>query len=341
MSATAKLLVTASGARIGTVGGGCLEAEVIERAMDVLERRVPAMSTHSLNNELAGDYGLTCGGTAEIFIEPVYPDEILARAWNEATALVARAERGVMVTGLNWDNGPVKVAAPLQAGIGVGAGAGSNALAVAAAQLDPFANEPLFLDGYLVEPIIGRPRVVVFGAGHVGARVAEAAAFAGWHVTVVDDRADFADPTRMPFADRVVTCEFHDVLSAAKFDADTYVVIATRGHQHDAVIASQVAPRALRYIGMLGSRRKAALTARQLRSWDLTEESIAQIHAPVGVSIGADTPEEIAVSVVAEMIAVRRAGSSRRGGVDAVLAANAAGATEMADASASATPEKR
>src|SRR3990170_4837021 len=74
MSATAKLLVTAGGARIGTVGGGCLEAEVIERAMDVLERRVPAMSTHSLNNELAGDYGLTCGGTAEVFIEPVFPD---------------------------------------------------------------------------------------------------------------------------------------------------------------------------------------------------------------------------------------------------------------------------
>jgi len=91
-----------------------------------------------------------------------------------------------------------------------------------------------------------------------------------------------------------------------------------------------VAPKSLRYIGMLGSRRKAALTAKQLREWDVTEESVAQIRAPIGVSIGADTPEEIAVSVVAEMIAVRRAASSRRGGIDAVLAANAAGATEMA-----------
>lgn len=311
MSATAKLLVTASGARFGTVGGGCLEAEVIEKAMDVLERRVPALSTHSLNNELAGDYGLTCGGTAEIFIEPVYPDAVLSAAWNEAAALVARAERGVMVTAMDWTNGAVKRV--LAADV-VGADADAS-------RLDPFAEEPLWTQSHLLEPIVGRPRLVVFGAGHVGARVAEAASFAGWHVTIVDDRADFADATRLPFAHRVVTCEFHDVLSAARFDQDTYVVIATRGHQHDAVIASQVAPKALRYIGMLGSRRKAALTARQLKDWQVSDESIARIHAPVGLSIGADTPEEIAVSVVAEMVAVRRTGSSRRGGINEQVSA--------------------
>lgn len=321
MSATAKLLITASGARIGTVGGGCLEAEVIERAMDVLERRMPALSTYSLNNELAGDYGLTCGGTAEIFIEPLFPDPVLARAYDEANALIARGERGVMVTAMDWSNGPRKLV--------LGAG-GDEQLEAAAQLLDPYANEPLFTNDFLIEPIVGRPRVVVFGAGHVGARVGEAASFAGWHVTIVDDRAEFADSTRLPFADRVVTCEFHDVLSSTRFDPDTYVVIATRGHQHDAIIAAQVAPKSLRYIGMLGSRRKAALTAKQLREWDVTDEAVAQIRAPIGVSIGADTPEEIAVSVVAEMIAVRRAASSRRGGIDQVLAANAAGATEMA-----------
>ena len=312
MSATAKLLVTASGARFGTVGGGCLEAEVIERAMDVLERRVPALSTHSLNNELAGDYGLTCGGTAEIFIEPVYPDEVLAAAWNEAAALVARAERGVMVTSIAWEAGPAKVTLSHDA-------AQTHA---AARHLPPFADEPLWHDSVLIEPIVGRPRLIVFGAGHVGARVAEAATFAGWHVTVVDDRADFANQTRLPFAQRVVTCEFHDVLSAARFDQDAYVVIATRGHQHDAVIAAQVAPLPLRYLGMLGSRRKAALTARQLREWGVADDAIARIHAPVGLSIGADTPEEIAVSVVAEMVAVRRTGSSRRGGIGEALSSS-------------------
>lgn len=322
MSATAKLLVTASGARIGTVGGGCLEAEVIERAMDVLERRVPALSTHSLNNEIAGDYGLTCGGTAEIFIEPVYPDPVLAAAWNEATAIVARAERGVMVTAMNWENGPRKIVLPVGQAIPVGgeSGGSDSDLLNAAGSLETFANEPLWLDDFLVEPIVGRPRVVIFGAGHVGARVAEVAALAGWHVTVVDDRSDFADPRRLTSADRVVTCEFHDVLGAARFDADTYVVIATRGHQHDAVIAGQVAPLPLRYLGMLGSRRKAALTAKQLREWGVGDEAIDRIHGPVGLSIGADTPEEIAVSIVAEMIAERRSASTRRGGIDGALA---------------------
>jgi xanthine dehydrogenase accessory factor len=309
MSATAKLLVTASGARFGTVGGGCLEAEIIEKAMDVLERRVPMLSTHSLNNELAGDYGLTCGGTAEIFIEPVFPDEALARAWNDASSLILQAERGVMVTAMDWSFGPQKHTLT----------ADEAAIHDRARKLSAFAEEPLWTDGWLMEPIVGKPRLVVFGAGHVGARVAEVASLAGWHVTVVDDRADFADPRRMPFAASVVTCEFHDVLSAARFDPDTYVVIATRGHQHDAVIASQVAPKELRYLGMLGSRRKAALTSRQLKEWGVADEAIAKIHAPVGLSIGADTPEEIAVSVVAEMVAVRRTGSSRRGGIEEQL----------------------
>ena len=193
MSATAKLLVTASGARIGTVGGGCLEAEVIERAMDVLERRMPALSMHSLNNELAGDYGLTCGGTAEIFIEPVFPDPVLARAYDEANALIARGERGVMVTAMDWSNGPRKLAVLVEgeaAGVDrakrppIGESRGSIAardlresdlsdeqLRAVVVNLDPFANEPLFTNDFLIEPIVGRPRVVVFGAGHVGARV--------------------------------------------------------------------------------------------------------------------------------------------------------------------------
>lgn len=343
MSATAKLLVTAAGARFGTVGGGCLEAEVIERAMDVLERRVPALSTHSLNNELAGDYGLTCGGTAEIFIEPVFQDDALAAAWNEAAAIVSRGDRGVMATATDWAAGPRKLAiSALPGGREPAAGAfeggaeGADVarhaerpphagLARAAMSLGQFAEEPQWLGDILVEPIVGRPRLVVFGAGHVGARVAEVASLAGWHATVVDDRADFADATRLPFADCVVTCAFHDVVSAARYDADTYVVIATRGHQHDAVIAAQVAPLALRYLGMLGSRRKAALTANQLRQWGVTDAAIARIHGPVGVSIGADTPEEIAVSIVAEMIATRRAGSHRRGaaGVAASVTAGA------------------
>jgi xanthine dehydrogenase accessory factor len=326
MSATAKMLVTAGGARIGTVGGGCLEAEIIERAHDVLERRVPALSSHSLNAELAGDYGLTCGGTAELFIEPVFDDERLAAVYAKASALMARGERALMATGLDWSAGVVKAIVSRANAVGGGdangnanphVGTESHLLQRAIDAFDSRGELPSLENGVLVEPISGKPRLVVFGAGHVGARVAEAAAFAGWRVTVADDRADFADSRRLPFAESVVVCDFHDVLTAVQLDADTYVVIATRGHQHDVVLAGQLVPRALRYLGMLGSRRKVALTAKVLREWGIPDEAIDEVHAPVGLSIGADTPEEIAVSVVAEMISVRRAGSRRRGGVDA------------------------
>lgn len=327
MSATAKMLVTAGGGRIGTVGGGCLEAEIIERAHDVLQSRVPALSSHSLNAELAGDYGLTCGGTAELFIEPVFSDERLAAVYTEASALMARGDRALMATGVDWGDGVMKAvvhserATQGESDID-GArepsyeiiGADNNLVRAAIEGFDPASELPKLANGVLVEPVTGKPRLVVFGAGHVGARVAEAAAFAGWRVTVADDRADFADARRLPFAELVVTCEFHDVQSGVHLDADTYVVIATRGHQHDVVLAGQLVPRTLRYLGMLGSRRKVAMTAKVLREWGVNDDAIAKVHAPVGLSIGADTPEEIAVSVVAEMISVRRAGSRRRGG---------------------------
>ena len=193
-------------------------------------------------------------------------------------------------------------------------GADNDLMRSAIDGFDSMSELPNLENGVLVEAISGKPRLVVFGAGHVGARIAEAAAFAGWRVTVADDRADFADASRLPFAERVVVCEFHDVISATQLDADTYAVIATRGHQHDVVLAGQLVPLPLRYLGMLGSRRKVALTAKVLREWGVTDEAIERVHAPVGLSIGADTPEEIAVSVVAEMISVRRAGSRRRGG---------------------------
>jgi xanthine dehydrogenase accessory factor len=320
MSATAKLLVTADGVRIGTVGGGCLEAEIIERAQDVLQKRMPALSSHSLNAELAGDYGLTCGGTAELFIEPVFGNERLAAVYAEAAALMARGERALMATGVDWTDGVMKaiVAADGKPDGDHGAhsivGADNDRVRSAIEDFDSASELPRLENGVLVEPVSGKPRLVVFGAGHVGARVGEAAAFAGWRVTIADDRAEFADARRLHFAERVVTCEFHDVQGSVQLDAETYVVIATRGHQHDVVLAGQLAPRPLRYLGMLGSRRKVAMTAKVLREWGVTTDAIEHVYAPVGLSIGADTPEEIAVSVVAEMISVRRAGSRRRGG---------------------------
>ncbi len=217
----------------------------------MLRRRVPALSSHTLNAELAGDYGLTCGGTAEMVIEPVYPDPVLAAVYSAAASAVARGDRGMLGTGLDWSAGVVGVCRASAPGEGPGTGEvtgfASPALRVAIERADPHSESPDFGNGLLVEPISGKPRLVVFGGGHVGARLAQAASFAGWRVTVVDDRPEFADATRLPFVERAMVCDFHDVAAAVPLDPESYVVIATRGHQHDVVLAGQLVPRTLRY----------------------------------------------------------------------------------------------
>jgi xanthine dehydrogenase accessory factor len=326
MSATAKMLVTAGGGRMGTVGGGCMEAEITERALDVMQSRRPALSRHTLNSEMAGDYGLTCGGTASVFIEPVFGDECLAAAYGAAAQASAAGEHAVMATSLEWPDRPIKA---LVAGSRVH-GEADPGIINAARRVRPDTEAPVLRRDYLLDPILSRPPLLVFGGGHVGGAVARAAAFSGWSVTVVDDRADYADAARHPLAERTVCCDFHDVAAVVALTPRTYAVVATRGHQHDALLVDQLARHDLKYIGMLGSRRKVALTWRLLESWGHPPERLARVHAPIGLPIGADTPEEIAVSVVAEMIAVRRAGIVRRGGRGALsssqLTAKGAGA---------------
>lgn len=323
MSATAKLLVTANGAHVGTIGGGCLEAEVIALALEVCKNRVPVCTQHTLNAELAGDYGLTCGGTADVFIEPVVPDAMLRALYAEAAAVVARGERAVLATARTWPDGrPRKLLVTAQQRIGLD---GDVLLSDAVAEFEAERETPLFDDEVVVEALVGAPRVVVFGAGHVGARICQAASFAGWRVTIVDDRAEFTDAERLPWAEEVLMCDFADVHAVAVAPGD-YVVICTRGHQHDALIAAQVAPVFPRFLGMLGSRRKGALTAQALRGWGVDEEAIAHITCPVGMDVGADTPAEIAVSVVAQMIAARRMTDDGRRMADDGLGTTAVGA---------------
>ena len=281
-----KMLVGAEGRLIGSVGGGCVEADVIEAALHAQAEHRPALLTHHLNADLAGDLGLSCGGTVDIFVEPLMADEAYVRVLE----IVATAESGLVRTATEWGDGPVKTFEPVALG-----GGASGAAAT------------LTRDGrFMEERLMSPPRVFVFGAGHVGTAIARAAEAAGYRVIVIDDRAEYADPARFSEGTAVLNADSDAALSRYPLTAADAVVIATRGHRNDAVILERVATSPAGYVGLLGSKRKKAVVTKGLTAAGVPPASLERVRVPVGLAIGAVTPEEIAVSVVAELIAWRR-----------------------------------
>lgn len=278
-----KLLIGPAGRLEGTVGGGCVEADVLAAARD-LSAQHPVVLTHHLNADLAGDLGLSCGGTVEIVLEPL----VDARDYVAALEQAAAAGEGTVVTALDWSAGPRKQFAP-----GAGEPGRPAAELTAGGRL-------------LVERLARPPRVIVFGAGHVGSAIAYAADAAGFRVVVVDDRPEFADSARFPERVSVRAAAVSEALAALPIGAADAIVIATRGHRHDAVILEQVARSTAGWVGLLGSRRKKGVITKALRAAGLPAEALERVQCPVGLDIGAETPEEIAVSVVAELVRWRR-----------------------------------
>lgn len=290
--AGAKMLVGEDGRLAGTIGGGCVEADVIGAAGEARRTARPLLLTHHLNADLAGDIGLSCGGTVEILVEPLvaYPAYL---AVLEAAAIT---ERGIVTTAVAWPSHPDKTFAPLDVG----------ARATAGAELSPDRSR-------VIERLVPAPRLLVFGAGHVGSAIARAAQAAGFRVTVVDDRSEFADPARFPADLAVWVADPDSAVARFGLAADDAVVIATRGHRQDAEIVARVATAPADYVGLLGSRRKKEVVTKGLAAAGVPAEALARVRVPIGLDIGARTPEEIAVSVVAELIAWRRDGEGGRG----------------------------
>ncbi|MFQ6047469.1 MAG: XdhC family protein, partial [Gemmatimonadales bacterium] len=261
MAQDAKMLVTEDGRRWGTVGGGCVEADVTDQAIAAARAGRPHIVRHTLNADEAGDIGLSCGGTVELFLEPLaHAPEMAALYGAVAEAIVGR-KAGTVYTGLDWSRGARKLAVLGDETIGVGGGwvatggeRGSNAAEGSRARRGTASLDEEI--GAFVEPIERVPRVIVFGAGHVGAEIARLAARAGFHVLITDDRAEFADARRVPEAHEVVVDDFRSVLDRMELDEDDYVLATTRGHSYDAQIIERTAASPARYVGMLGSRRK-------------------------------------------------------------------------------------
>jgi len=162
-----------------------------------------------------------------------------------------------------------------------------------------------------IEPILPPPTLYIFGAGHISLAISKMAKMAGFRVVVIDDRAEFANPNRFPEADQIVVEDFSTSLPRLRINDSSYIAIVTRGHQFDEEVLEWAARTEACYIGMIGSKRKNQVVFEDLRSKGISRDKLEQVHAPIGLDIGAETPEEIAVSIVAELITIKR--QHRRG----------------------------
>ena len=221
---TAKMLVRDDGSIVGTIGGGCVEAEVWQAAREVMEQEKPRTLVFNLNENPKYDTGLVCGGTLEIFVEPVLPPALL----------------------------------------------------------------------------------YIFGAGHVAYSLYQVAQIAGFDITVVDDRESYANRERFPTAREVIADDFTRACERLQISDSAYIVIVTRGHRDDMRVLRWAVNTPARYVGMIGSKRKVITIYKELEKEGISLDKFKDVHAPVGLEIGAITPEEIAVSIVAELIAIRR-----------------------------------
>jgi xanthine dehydrogenase accessory factor len=225
---SAKLLVREDGSMLGTIGGGCVEAEVWTTAREVIDTEKPRHLNFSLGQDAAYDNGLICGGQLNIFVEPVVP----------------------------------------------------------------------------------QPRAFIFGGGHVSKSISRVANIAGFATIIVDDREAFANPDRFPEAAETYAEEYEAVFPKLTVTSSSYLIIVTRGHRDDMRVLRWAVNTQARYIAMIGSKRKTISVVHELEKEGFPRELFEKVFAPMGLEIGAESPEEIAISVVAEMIAVRRSPDS-------------------------------
>lgn len=334
--AGARMLIRSDGEIVGTIGGGCVEAEVWQQAREVQRCGEPRLFSYSLTADLAADSGMICGGVMDLFIEPVGCGEgdaqvdPLAEVVGPLLEVMERGERAALATVLKSDLPETRPGSKLlvrEDGGVPGGLAGSPFRDVLVEECRTLLRQggenrvvrcrpvgegqPEGALELFLEVVRRRPRAIVVGAGHVGVHVCRIAAAAGFDVTVVDDRADFASPERFPEAERVLLGGLAETLAGLNVDGDSYVVLVTRGHREDEIALRQVVASPAAYVGMIGSRSRVRTVRERLIRDGFPREAVDRVYAPIGLDIGAETPEEIALSIVAEMARVRRGGSGR------------------------------
>jgi len=316
-----KFLILEDGSYVGTIGGGLLEARVLAAAKKVFATHAPIRLSLNLMGKDVAETDMICGGDVEIFLEPLLPEnQDQIQGFRKILDIQKRGGTGLLVTVVTpdrWQKNIVPRLFLLPGAEPIGNLAGMKAVAQEIAKNMPLwlkQREPRLvfsrddLGGSVelfAEPILADPILYIFGGGHVSAQIIPLASRVGFKVEVIDDRPEFADPAKFPEAAKVYQYPFEGVLGKIPVNESSYLVIVTRGHIHDKTVLEQCLRTEAKYIGMIGSRRKKAMIYEKLLEEGFTKSDLDRVHAPIGLDIGAETPEEIAVSIVAELIAVR------------------------------------
>lgn len=324
--AGAAMLVFADGGQEGTLGGGCVEAEVKQRALKVLhggEAR-PEVLSFFLDDNYGWDDGLICGGRMTILAEPLTfsrPGEFLEAATHYYRILKERVEQGQGCTEvLAIDEKATGLSCGVrflvdETGTLLAATGQATLPATVAEHLRPLSDRPgpMVQRGFCHLPVLPRITLLIVGGGHVGHAVARLAATVDFDIEILDDREGYASAERFPMARRRHVGDIGRTLQELTrqgLTSSTWALIVTRGHAHDEEALYHLAPSACGYVGMIGSRRKIRLIYDDLLAKGIAPEMLARVHAPLGFNIGSQTVPEIAISIVAELISCRNLGAT-------------------------------
>lgn len=311
--AGAAMLVFPDGSQVGTLGGGCVEAEVKRRALKLIDENRREILTFQLDSDYGWDDGLICGGRMTMLVDPMAAEgdpayfrflrETVLTGQGTTEAIVYDAEASLGTAG---DRYLLDGKGNLIASRAVG-----EPPASLLENLRPLADRPrpYVAGGISYLPRLKRCRLIVVGAGHVGQKVADLAADADFDVWVIDDRESCCNPERFPKAKRLIVNPINDALANLDVDPDAFCIIVTRGHNHDEEALFHLAETNARYVGLIGSKRKIKLIFEDLLAEGISREALERVRAPLGLDIGSQTVPEIAISIVAELIRFRNLGN--------------------------------
>ncbi len=298
--AGAKVFIDDEGSIHGTIGGGCVEAEVWHHAKSVASTGQCRNLRYALNGKTVEDEGMICGGTLEFFLEPVSVKH--KEVYEIILECLSGGERALVIT--NAGGLPFTKSVVTESGVRKG---DPPFFDPEKEKFDKFFKGPplSFQDGFLIEAVAPYPYLYIYGAGHISQHISRMAKAVDFHVTVIDDRDSFANKDRFPEADDIIVEDFGETDELKGPRSNGYAVIVTRGHKHDGIVLENILKNPPHYVGMIGSKRKVKILFDDLRTKGIADELLRAVHAPIGIDIGAETPQEIAVSIVAELVKTR------------------------------------